>query len=196
MNKTVLHWLQYVIILPILFFSLFITSWTASYLSISEDWKQHIVFTPQTAEDSNQIYEIDKLLYAFKYNPVFTTIFVLSIVYLIGIMITCWLYWRKHKTGLIGLQLMILLPIFLYTLLVTHSTGTMIVIEENWKKYIVFSPKSITDLNQIYYIDRLLYAFQKSPIISTIFILTFLYITGLVVTKISHQIRLRKNINI
>jgi len=195
MNKTVLHWLQYVIILPILFFSLFITSWTASYLSISEDWKQHIVFTPQTAEDSNQIYEIDKLLYAFKYNPVFTTIFVLSIVYLIGIMIIRWLYWRKHKTGLIGLQLMIVLPIFLYTLLVTHSTGAIIAVEKNWEKYLVFSPKSITDVNQIYYIDRLLYASQKSPISSTIFILSFLYIIGLIVSKIFTQIRFRKNLN-
>ncbi|MDZ5606782.1 DUF4306 domain-containing protein [Bacillus pseudomycoides] len=196
MNKTILHWLQYVIILPILFFSLFITSWTASYLSISEDWKQHIVFTPKTTERSNQVYEIDKLLYAFKYNPVFTTVFILSIVYLVGIIIARWLYWGKYKTGLIGLQLMIMLPLFLYTLLVTHSTGTTIAIEENWKKYLIFSPKSITDLNQIYYIDKLLYALQKSPIISTVFILTFLYVTGLVVTTISRQIRLRKNINI
>ncbi|MCI0765166.1 DUF4306 domain-containing protein [Bacillus sp. TL12] len=196
MHKTIFHWLQYVIILPILFFSLFITSWTASYLSISEDWKQHIVFTPKITESSQQVYEIDKLLYAFKYNPVSTTVFVLSIVYLLGIILTRWLYWKKHKTGFIGLQLMIILPIFLYTLLVTHSTSTMIAIEENWKKYLLFSPKSITDFNQIYYIDRLLYAFQKSPIISTVFILTFLYMTGLVVTKISRQIRLRKNINI
>ncbi|WP_410983279.1 DUF4306 domain-containing protein [Bacillus cereus] len=196
MHKTIFHWLQYVIILPILFFSLFITSWTASYLSISEDWKQHIVFTPKTTESSQQVYEIDKLLYAFKYNPVSTTVFVLSVVYLLGIILTRWLYWKKHKTGFIGLQLMIILPIFLYTLLVTHSTSTMIAIEENWKKYLFFSPKSITDFNQIYYIDRLLYAFQKSPIISTVFILTFLYMTGLVVTKISRQIRLRKNINI
>lgn len=196
MNKTVFHWLQYVIILPILFFSLFITSWTASYLSISEDWKQHIVFTPKTTKSPHQVYEIDKLLYAFKYNSVSTTVFVLSVFYLVGIIITRWLYWKKHKTGFIGLQLMIILPIFLYTLLVTHSTSTMIAIEEKWKKHLVFSPKSITDFNQIYYIDRLLYAFQKSPIISTVFILTFLYTTGLVVTKISRQIRLRKNINI
>ncbi|MEY8349455.1 DUF4306 domain-containing protein [Bacillus cereus] len=195
MNKTFFHWLQYIIILPILFFSLFITSWTASYLSISEDWKQHIVFTPKTTENSHQVYEIDKLLYAFKYNPVFTTVFILSIVYLIGIIIARSLYWRKHKTGLTGLQLMILLPIFLYTLLVTHSTGTMIIMEGNWKEHLVFSPRSITDLNQIYYIDKLLYAFQKSPIISTIFILTFLYMTWLIITKIARQIRLRKNIN-
>ncbi|WP_235676700.1 MULTISPECIES: DUF4306 domain-containing protein [Bacillus cereus group] len=171
------------------------TSWTASYLSISEDWKQHLIFTPKTTENSHQVYEIDKLLYAFQYNPVFTTVFILSIVYLIGIIIARSLYWRKHKTGLTGLQLMILLPIFLYTLLVTHSTGTMIVMEGNWKKYLVFSPRSITDLNQIYYIDKLLYAFQKSPIISTVFILTFLYMTWLIITKIARQIRLRKNIN-
>lgn len=196
MPKTVLHWLQYVIILPILFFVLFITSWTASYLSISEDWKQHLVFTPKTVQDSNQIYEIDKLLYAFKYNPIFTTIFVASIVYLIGIIISRWLYWRKHKTGWIGLQLMIAIPVFLYTLLVTHSISTMIATEQNWSKYVVFSPKSITDINEIYYIDRMLYAFQKSPIFSAVFILTFLYIVGLIGAKISYHIRLRKNIDI
>ncbi|MDM5189265.1 DUF4306 domain-containing protein [Bacillus sp. DX4.1] len=192
MSKTVIHWLQYIIILPILFFSLFITSWTASYLSISEDWKNHLVFTPKTADNANQIYEIDKLLYAFKYNPPFTTIFVLSIVYLIGIIIVRTLYWRKNKTGLFSLQLMILLPIFLYTLLVTNSMGAMIYGEEDWKNSLVFSPKTITDTNQIYYIDRLIYVFQHHPIFSTIFVLTFLYIIVLFVIKISCQIRLNK----
>lgn len=195
MNKTVLHWLQYIFILPILFFSLFITSWTASYLTISEDWKEHLVFTPKTAEGSNQIYKIDKLLYAFKYSPVFTTIFVLSIIYLIGIMITRYLYYRKYKTGFIGLQLMIVLPIFLYTLLVTHSIGTMIAVEKNWEKYLVFSPASITDVNQIHYIDKLLYTLQKSPTSCIIFILSFLYIIGLIVFKIFTQMRFHKRIN-
>ncbi|MDM5155752.1 DUF4306 domain-containing protein [Bacillus sp. DX1.1] len=192
MSKTVIHWLQYIIILPILFFSLFITSWTASYLSISEDWKKHLVFTPKTADNSNQIYEIDKLLYAFKYNPPFTTICVLSIVYLIGIIIVRALYWRKNKTGLFSLQLMILLPIFLYTWLVTNSMGAMIYGEEDWKNYLVFSPKTITDTNQIYYIDRLIYVFQHSPIFSTIFVLTFLYIIVLFGIKISRRIHLNK----
>lgn len=162
---------------------------------ISEDWKDHLVFTPQTITDTGHIYEIDKFIYAFKIEPIAATIFILSAIYLIGIIITRWLYWRKNKIGFIGLQLMIVLPIFLYTLLVTHSTGAIIAVEKNWEKYLVFSPKSITDVNQIYYIDRLLYASQKSPISSTIFILSFLYIIGLIVSKIFTQIRFRKNLN-
>lgn len=163
---------------------------------ISENWKDHLVFTPQTTTDKGHIYIIDTFIYAFKIEPIAATIFILSAIYLIGIIITRWLYWRKNKIGFIGLQLMIAIPVFLYTLLVTHSISTMIATEQNWNKYVVFSPKSITDINEIYYIDRMLYAFQKSPIFSAVFILTFLYIVGLIGAKISYHIRLRKNIDI
>lgn len=195
MKKTTIHWLQYILNLPILFVSFFVTSIIASYLMISENWKDHLVFTPQTTTDKGHIYIIDTFIYAFKIEPIAATIFILSAIYLIGIIITRWLYWRKNKIGFIGLQLMIVIPIFIYTLLVAHSEGTMIIVEENWEKYLVFSPKSITDTNQIYYIDRLLYGIQKLPIFGTIFILSFLYIIGLIVSKVSYKIRFHKNRN-
>ncbi|KYG37664.1 DUF4306 domain-containing protein [Bacillus gaemokensis] len=67
---------------PFLLISFFVTSIIASYLMISEDWKDHLVFTQQVTTNTEHIYEIDKFLYAFKIEPIAVTIFILSTLYL------------------------------------------------------------------------------------------------------------------
>ncbi|WP_191561093.1 DUF4306 domain-containing protein [Metabacillus idriensis] len=81
----------FIFLLPVFGCSYFLVSWTASYLMISEDWKERLVFTPKTASKPDQIYEIDKLLYAFKIEPILFFICLVSLVLLIGIAV----FWMK-----------------------------------------------------------------------------------------------------
>lgn len=55
---------------------------------IEEDWKEHMFFTPEYSIEPRQIYEIDKYLYAFKYQPVISIVCILSLLILIGIIIS------------------------------------------------------------------------------------------------------------
>ena len=52
---------------------------------LEEDWKSRIVFTPETATEPQQIYDIDKFLYAFKYQPGISIICLISFFILIGL---------------------------------------------------------------------------------------------------------------
>ncbi|QGQ45895.1 DUF4306 domain-containing protein [Metabacillus sediminilitoris] len=78
----------FILLLPVCVFSFFSTSWTGSYMMIEEDWKEHIVFTPENSIKPQQIYEIDKYFYAFKYQPVISIVCILSFLILIGIIIS------------------------------------------------------------------------------------------------------------
>ncbi|MGG3640249.1 DUF4306 domain-containing protein [Bacillus gobiensis] len=91
--------LVFLVMIPIFSFSLFFTSWTGSYLMISEDWKDHVVFTPKTVTDPENIFEIDKFLYAYQIQPIMSLACLLSFFILSGILI----YWllkifQRRKT--------------------------------------------------------------------------------------------------
>ncbi|MEI4804482.1 MULTISPECIES: DUF4306 domain-containing protein [unclassified Bacillus (in: firmicutes)] len=85
--------LIFIILLPVFFYTYVATSWTGSYIMLEENWKKHIVFTPETATESQQIYEIDKFIYAFKYQPIISIVCILSFLILIGIIIS----WISRK---------------------------------------------------------------------------------------------------
>lgn len=40
----------FILLIPIFAYSFFATSWTGSYIMLEEDWKNHIVFTPENAK--------------------------------------------------------------------------------------------------------------------------------------------------
>lgn len=85
--------LIFIILLPVFFYTLVGTSWIGSYIMLEGNWKEHIVFTPETATEPQQIYEIDKFIYAFKYQPMVCIICILSFLILIGIIIS----WISRK---------------------------------------------------------------------------------------------------
>ncbi|KAA0965676.1 DUF4306 domain-containing protein [Sporosarcina sp. ANT_H38] len=68
-------------------YSIFLTSWTGSYIMIEANWKNHIVFIPEKATEPQQIYEIDKLIYAFKIDPLLSIVCVSSFLLLIGFIV-------------------------------------------------------------------------------------------------------------
>lgn len=74
-------------------YSFFLTSWAGSYIMIDENWKNHIVFTPEKATEPQQIYEIDKFIYAFKTDPLLSMVCVLSFLTLIGFIV----FWISKK---------------------------------------------------------------------------------------------------
>lgn len=81
--------------IPIFVFSFLATSWTGSYIMITQGWKEEIVFTPKTVTDPQQIYEVDKFLYAFNSDPMTSILCILSFLILIVIII----YWISKKFG-------------------------------------------------------------------------------------------------
>ena len=64
--------------------SYFLTSWNASYLTIENDWKSRLTFTPKTITNPQQIYEIDKFIYAFGVQPILTSVCLLSFICLVA----------------------------------------------------------------------------------------------------------------
>ncbi|MCA0173032.1 DUF4306 domain-containing protein [Bacillus sp. RAR_GA_16] len=76
-----------IIMIPVFVFSYFLNSWTASYLPYVDDWKEHLYLTPETVTDAQQIYEIDKFLYAFHIQPMISVVCLLSFLLVVGIMV-------------------------------------------------------------------------------------------------------------
>lgn len=60
---------------------------------LEEDWMTHIVFTPKSSTGPEQIYEVDKFLFAFSIQPLLSVVCLLSFLILIGIII----YWVMKK---------------------------------------------------------------------------------------------------
>jgi hypothetical protein len=60
---------------------------TGSYLGLEADWKERVVFTPDGVTTPDQIYLIDKLIYAFPFHPLIGTACIVSFLILIGIII-------------------------------------------------------------------------------------------------------------
>ncbi len=74
-------------------YSFFLTSWAGSFIMIEEDWKNDIVFTPEKVTEPQQIYEIDKFIYAFKIDPLLSIVCVLSFLMIIGFIV----FWISKK---------------------------------------------------------------------------------------------------
>ncbi|WP_245595272.1 DUF4306 domain-containing protein [Fictibacillus gelatini] len=72
-----------IILFPLFVYSAITLSWMDSYLMYVGNWKDQLIFTPKTITDTNQIYEIDKLLYAFRVEPLPTAICILSFLALL-----------------------------------------------------------------------------------------------------------------
>ena len=67
------------LVLFVFVYSYSATSWTASYMPFETSWRSDMVFTPSHVTDPGQIYTIDKYIYAFKYDPTTSFLFVLSL---------------------------------------------------------------------------------------------------------------------
>lgn len=83
----------FLIMIPAFAYSFFATSWTGSYIMLEEDWMTHTVLTPKSATGPEQIYEVDKFLYAFTIQPFLGIVCLFSFFILIGILI----YWVLKK---------------------------------------------------------------------------------------------------
>ncbi|PFN28955.1 DUF4306 domain-containing protein [Bacillus cereus] len=191
LKKNMLFWAQYILVLPIFFITFMFTSFTGSQLMIGAD-KQHFVFTPQNATDYSQINEFDKLLFAFSVQPLVTIVCLLSIVYVLTLIVFQIIECKKQRKILHSLQYMILIPIFLYVWLGTMKFSAVnLTWIDNWRDYLIFTPATITNEEDIYMIDKFLYKFRMLPIQSTVLILSFLYMLILIVID---SVRLLKNL--
>lgn len=85
--------LIFILLLSVFAYSFFGTTWTGSYIMFEENWKSHIVFTPEKASEPQQIYEIDKFIYAFKYDPMTSIVCVFSFLAITGLII----FWISKK---------------------------------------------------------------------------------------------------
>lgn len=65
---------------------------------LEENWKSHTVFTPEKATGPQQIYEVDKFIYAFKYQPIMSIVCVLSFLVIIGLIVSWFRNKFRHKT--------------------------------------------------------------------------------------------------
>ncbi|MDO6657341.1 DUF4306 domain-containing protein [Anaerobacillus sp. 1_MG-2023] len=81
--------LQAILLIPLLCifgFTFWLASWTASYLPYSDDWKDHVVFTPASTQDPSQIYLVDMYLYAFRYSPFETIVCTISFIMIVVVL--------------------------------------------------------------------------------------------------------------
>ncbi|MGB8002134.1 MAG: DUF4306 domain-containing protein [Anaerobacillus sp.] len=81
--------LQAILLIPlfcIFGFTFWLTSWTASYLPYSDDWKDHVVFTPASTDDPSQIYMVDMYLYASRISPFLTIVCTLSFIVIVVVL--------------------------------------------------------------------------------------------------------------
>lgn len=181
LKRNLLFWAQYILALPMFFLTFVFTSFTGSQLMIVAD-KRYFVFTPQNTTDYSQISEIDKLLFAFSIQPFVTIVCFLSIVYVLTLIVFQIIECKKKRKILHSLQYMILIPIFLYLWLGTMEFSAVnLTWIDNWKDYLIFTPATITNEEDIYMIDKFLYKFRMVPIRSTLLILSFLHMLILIV---------------
>lgn len=181
LKRTMLFWAQYILVLPILLLTFMFTGFVGSQLMIDAD-KQYFIFTPQNATEYSQISEIDKFLFSFSIQPVVTIVFLLSIVYVLTLLVFQIMECKKQRKILHSLQYMILIPIFLYVWLGTMKFSAVdLTWIDNWKDYLIFTPATITNEQDIYMIDKFLYKFRMLPIRSTVLILSFIYMLILIV---------------
>jgi ABC-type spermidine/putrescine transport system permease subunit II len=81
--------IMFIGMLPIFAYS-FISHWmVASQLSVDDNWREHLVFTPTSVTKTKEIYEIDKFIYGFLYNPIIT---ITAIVSFLAILVLL-MYW-------------------------------------------------------------------------------------------------------
>ncbi|CDQ38171.1 DUF4306 domain-containing protein [Virgibacillus salexigens] len=86
--------IPFLILVLIMIYTFFLTSWIGSYLMLEENWKEFVVFTPQSVTDRNDIYLLDQWIYAFNVRPVPSYTFIVSLFLVISISIY---YLRKRK---------------------------------------------------------------------------------------------------
>ncbi|MGG0300729.1 DUF4306 domain-containing protein [Bacillus albus] len=181
LKRTMLVWAQYILVLPILLLTFMFTGFVGSQLMIGAD-KQHFIFTPQNATEYSHISEIDKLLFSFSIQPVVTIVFLLSILYVLTLLVFQIIECKKQRKILHSLQYMILIPIFIYLWLgITQFSAVSLTWIDNWKDYLIFTPTTITNEQDIYMVDKFLYKFRMLPIRSTVLILSFIYMLILIV---------------
>ena len=167
------------------------TGFVGSQLMIGAD-KQHFIFTPQNATEYSQISEIDKLLFSFSIQPVVTIVFLLSIVYVLTLFIFQIIECKKQRKILHSLQYMILIPIVIYLWLgITQFSAVSLTWIDNWKDYLMFTPATITNEQDIYMVDKFLYKFRMLPIRSTVLILSCIY---LLILTVIDSVRLLKRL--
>lgn len=65
-------------------------------------------------------------------------------------------------------------------------------LDEEWKKDIVFTPKDASDPMEIYEIDKFIYAFKYAPLSSVICSSSFLMLVSLVTIWLSKKIGYKK----
>ncbi|WP_254865157.1 DUF4306 domain-containing protein [Bacillus cereus] len=83
-GKKILHSLQYMVLIPIfLYLWLGIMQFSAVDLTWIDNWQEHLIFTPTTITNEQDIYTIDKFLYKFRMLPIPSTVLILSFLYLL-----------------------------------------------------------------------------------------------------------------
>ncbi|MGH0948465.1 DUF4306 domain-containing protein [Bacillus mycoides] len=83
-EKKILHSLQYMVLIPIfLYLWLGIMQFSAVDLTWIDNWQEHLIFTPTTITNEQDIYMIDKFLYKFRMLPIPSTVLILSFLYLL-----------------------------------------------------------------------------------------------------------------
>ena len=191
LKRTMLFWAQYILVLPILLLTFMFTGFVGSQLMIGAD-KQHFIFTPQNVTEYSQISEIDKLLFSFSIQPVVTIVFLLSIVYVLTLLVFQIIECKKQRKILHSLQYMILIPIVIYLWLgITQFSAVSLTWIDNWKDYLMFTPATITNEQDIYMVDKFLYKFRMLPIRSTVLILSCIY---LLILTVIDSVRLLKRL--
>ena len=73
--------------IPVFGSSYFILTMTGSFLGLEADWKDRLVFTPVGTNDPQQIYLVDKLIYAFPFHPLLGIACVISFLILTSLII-------------------------------------------------------------------------------------------------------------
>jgi hypothetical protein len=89
----ILRILLFIMMIPAFGSSFFILSLTGSYLTLEPNWQEKVVFTPTETANPEQIYFVDKLIYAFPFHPWVGIACFLSFATIIGLLI----YWIMKK---------------------------------------------------------------------------------------------------
>ncbi|MCC2249892.1 YjdJ family protein [Virgibacillus sp. AGTR] len=87
----------FIVLLIVSIYTLFLTSWTGSYLMLEHNWQNKTIFTPEDVSDPRDIYFIDQWLYAFTIQPITSTIFIIASIVVVSMIIFHFRKRRKKK---------------------------------------------------------------------------------------------------
>jgi len=89
----------------------------------------------------------------------------------------------------------ILFLIFGFSYFLTSWNASYLMVEDNWKSKLTFTPKSITNPKDIYEIDKFIYAYEVQPLLSIVCFLSLIALITFLVIQLYKIVKRNNRVN-